>query len=395
MGAMRHAAKAKAVHKPRVGLNAHLLSLASSYRGAGLSRYIAGLVAYLPQADASSDYVALVGDKRVSTPGWERHVSPWRTAGVASRILWEQSLQAWTIRQAKLDLLHAPVYVGPLLSSCPVVATIHDLSFYLYPDLFRRGQRAYLQHLTRETAKRAAAVIAVSENTRADVIRILGLAPSSVHVIPNGLDESMKVLPEDQVAAWRRSKGLPDRFVLFVGTLEPRKNIPFLLQAYAALPRSEASLVIAGGKGWYYDEIYRTVEQLGLGDRVIFPGFVPQEELAWWYNAAIVFCYPSLYEGFGWPPLEAMACGTPVIVTRSSSLPEVVGDSGVIIEPGDVRGLSDAMSGLLTEPAQRRAWGVKGLARASAFSWWTTARQTAALYHQVLGVEGDESSHSA
>jgi len=200
----------------------------------------------------------------------------------------------------------------------------------------------------------------------------------------------MRVLPEEQVDAWRRSQGLGDGFILFVGTLEPRKNLPFLLQAYASLPQATLPLVIVGGKGWYYDAIYGTVESLGLRDRVIFPGFVPQSDLVWWYNAAKVFVYPSLYEGFGWPPLEAMACGTPVIVTRSSSLPEVVGDGGIMINPGDTQGLSEALAGLLADLEQRRMWSAKGLARAKAFSWQATALQTTRLYHQVLGVERDE-----
>ena len=381
-------------HRPRVGLNAHLLSLAASYRGAGLSRYIAGLVTHLPQVDASLDYVALVGDRRVPTPGWERRVSLWGTAGAVSRIVWEQSVQTWAARRARLDLLHVPVYVGPPFLSCPLVVTVHDLSFYLYPDLFRNGQRVYLQHFTRQTVRHAAAIIAVSENTRADVVRILGVAPSQVHVIPNGLDEGMQVLPEDQVKVWRHSRGLPDRFILFLGTLEPRKNVPFLLNAYALLSPSAPPLVIAGGKGWYYDAIYATVERLGLSQRVIFPGFVPQEDLAWWYNAAEIFVYPSLYEGFGWPPLEAMACGTPVIVSRSSSLPEVVGDAGVIVDPGDVQGLSDAINELLAEAEQRRAWRAKGLARAKGYSWWATASQTVMLYHKVLGAGLDEPPYS-
>jgi glycosyltransferase involved in cell wall biosynthesis len=383
------------MRRPRVGLNAHLLSLAASYRGAGLSRYIAGLIAHLPQVDASLDYVALVGDKRVFAVGWERRVSPWRTSEPVSRILWEQSLQTWTARRAGLDLLHVPVYVGPALAPCPLVVTVHDLSFYLYPELFRKGQRAYLQYFTRQTVRHAAAIVAVSENTCADIVRILGVSLSRVHVIPNGLDESMKPLPKEQVRAWRRSRGLPDRFVLFVGTLEPRKNLPLLLSAYARLPQSTPPLVIAGGKGWYYGAIDATVERLGLGERVIFPGFVPQEELAWWYNAAEVFVYPSLYEGFGWPPLEAMACGTPVIVSRSSSLPEVVGDAGMLVSPDDVQGLSEKIAELLAEPEERQAWRDKGLARAAAFSWRSTAHQTAMLYHQVLGIERNEPSCSA
>jgi len=381
--------------RPRVGLNAHLLSLTATYRGAGLSRYIAGLIAHLPRADSSLDYVAFVGDERVSAPGWERHVSLWHTANPAQRILWEQGAQSWAARRAGLDLLHVPVYVGPPVSPCPLVVTVHDLSFYLYPDLFRRGRRVYLQHLTRQTVQRARAIIAVSASTRADLVRILNVSPDRVCVIPNGLDESMKPLPSEQVGAWRRLRGLPDHFVLFVGTLEPRKNLPLLLGAYARLDRTAPPLVIAGGRGWYYDEVYASVKRLGLDKKVIFPGFVPQEELVYWYNAAEVFVYPSIYEGFGWPPLEAMACGTPVIVSRSSSLPEVVGEAGIMVDPYDEQGLSEQIAALLAEPERRCMWGARGLSRARAYSWQATAHQTARLYHEVLGAPFDEPSPSA
>lgn len=176
--------------------------------------------------------------------------------------------------------------------------------------------------------------------------------------------------------------------ILFLGTLEPRKNIVTLLEAYALLRRRKGfahRLVIAGGKGWYYKEIDAAVERLGLRGEVFFPGFVPQDELALWYAAADLFVYPALYEGFGLPPLEAMACGTPVVVSSASSLPEVVGDAGLLVDPHDPAALAQAMLAVLDDPARHQALRQAGLARASAFSWRAAAQGTAAVYHQILG----------
>jgi glycosyltransferase involved in cell wall biosynthesis len=373
---------------PRIGLNAHLLSLSATYRGAGVSHYIDSLLRYLPQADQSLNFLAFVGDESIALTGWERHVSCWHTARPPARILWEQSAQPWGAWRKKLDLLHVPVNVGPIIVPCPVVVTIHDLSFYLYPELFQPAQRTYLQHMTRQTVTRAARVIAISENTRADIVRILGVSEDQVAVIPLGLDAEMRpVAQREPIEALRQRRGLPEHMLLFLGTLEPRKNITTLLEAYALLRRQPGwvhRLVIAGGKGWYYDAIYATAERLGLRDDVLFAGFVPQEELPLWYNAAEVFVYPSLYEGFGWPTLEAMACGTPVVASNTSALPEVVGDAGLLVDPHDAQALATAIASVAQDPARAASLRQAGLARAQQYSWYDTAHKTCQLYHQVL-----------
>ena len=386
---------------PRIGLNAHLLSLDDSYRGAGVSRYIHSLLTYLPQVDDDSSYVAFLGPVgRIAAPphqeashhaGWDERVSRWRTHMPLARILWEQLVQPWAARRENLDLLHVPVYVGPVTSSCPIVVTIHDLSFYLYPDLLRPFNRTYLQNFTRRTVAHAEGIIAVSESTRNDIVRILGVPEEKVTVIPNGVGQEMHPINDrEQIAALRRRYDLPERMILFLGTLEPRKNIPTLLEAFGLLCRNHDAdhrLVVAGGKGWYYGEIYATAERLGLRNKVIFPGYIPQSQLALWYNAADLFVYPSLYEGFGLPPLEALACGTPAIVSDVSSLPEVVGEAGLVVNPLDAQALAEAMYSVLGNPARHRALREAGLLRAKAFSWRTTASKTAKLYHRIVGEE--------
>lgn len=375
--------------RPRIALNAHLLSADASFRGAGVSHYIESLLHHLPQVDAAAEYVALVRRGAPPAPGWRCRPAGWDTEHPAARIVWEQVAQPWRLLRERVDLLHAPVYVGPVVAPCPMVVTVHDLSFYLYPELLRRASRAYLQRMTRQSVARAAGIIAVSHATRHDLIQVLGVAPERVTVVHNGVDAVMRPITDDAaMAAFRRRRGLPERLILFVGTLEPRKNVPALLEAYALLRQRwsvDHRLVLAGGRGWGYDAIEAALTRLRLGpEDVILPGFVPQDELPLWYNAADLFVYPAIYEGFGIPPLEAMACGVPVMVSNRSSLPEVVGDAGVVVDPDDVEGMARTMHDILSHAERRSALRAAGLARAAALSWQETALKTALLYHRIL-----------
>lgn len=372
-----------------MGLNAHLLSLDEGYRAAGGSRYIYKLLEYLPDADPSLRYHAFLADEGVSLPGWAYHRTPWPTRRPAVRILWEQLAQPGEIRRLGLDLIHAPFCVGPLVLPCPLVLSIHDLSFFRYPQLFRPMNRHYLQPFTRLSARRADLIVASSESTRQDIIEILDVPGDRVVVVHLGVDANLApVADADRLAAFRQRRGLPERMILFLGTLEPRKNLPTLLAAYGRLcqrPGFAHRLVIAGGKGWYHGQIEATVQRLGLADRVLFPGFVPDDELALWYSAADLFVYPSLYEGFGLPVLEALACGTPVVTSDASSMPEAVGDAGLVVPPLDDVALAEAMGRLLEDHALAEDLRGRGLARAQALSWQRVARETSAIYHRVLG----------
>jgi glycosyltransferase involved in cell wall biosynthesis len=269
------------------------------------------------------------------------------------------------------------------------VITVHDLSFLRFPERFRPANRLYLSTLTRLSCRRARRVIAVSQATADEVVQLLDVPADCVDVVPHGVEHTRFCpLPPARVEAFRREKGLPERFVLFVGTLEPRKNLITLIEAFARLQaaRDRVHLVIAGGKGWYYQEVFKRVEELDLGKAVHWVGFVPGAELPLWYNAATVFVYPSLYEGFGMPLLEAMACGTPVIASATSSLPEVVGDAGFLVPPHDVTGLADNMERLLVDADWQVELSRRGRARASAFTWDATAQATVASYHRALAV---------
>ncbi|MGQ9489222.1 MAG: glycosyltransferase family 4 protein [Anaerolineae bacterium] len=375
-----------------MGLNAHLLSLTQSYRGAGINGYIYQLLRHLPQVERGEEAVAYVAflyepafrpsaGLQVQRSRWDTR-SPWR------RIVWEQTSLAASARH--LDLLHGLAFAAPLLAPCTTVVTVHDLSFMRFPDAFRRGNRIYLTLFTRLSTRRAARVIAVSESTRRDVIALCGVAPEQVVTIHNGVDTAFCPAEPAAVAAFRQAKGLPERFILFLGTLEPRKNLDILLHAYARLRArlgaGAPKLMIAGGKGWFYETVLAQVDALGLADDVYFPGYVAGDELPWWYRAAELFVYPSRFEGFGLPVLEAMACGTPVITTTSSSLPEVAGDAALLVDPDDVDGLTGALERLLTDASLRASLRQAGLQRAAQFSWARTAAETARLYRDVLGL---------
>jgi glycosyltransferase involved in cell wall biosynthesis len=205
-----------------------------------------------------------------------------------------------------------------------------------------------------------------------------------------GVDPRFHPLPAEALSAFRRRKGLPARFILFLGTIEPRKNVALLIDAFAQLIAtdpavgSDLHLVVAGAKGWYADDVFARAEASGIADRVHFPGYVPEEEKALWYGAASCFCYPSLYEGFGLPPLEAMACGVPVVTSNVSSLPEVVGDGGLTVPPDDSAALSAALRRVMADAALREELCQRGQARAAQFTWTQAARQTVDVYRRAL-----------
>lgn len=372
-----------------IGLNAHLLSLEGTYRAAGAHTYIRHLMDHLPGSDPLIRYTAFVGDRsyRPSNPILQTRLSRLPTVHPPVRILWEQFVQPWVLRRREIDLLHAMAFVGPVVSPCPLVVSILDLSFLHHPRAFRPANRLYLRLFTRVSASRARRIIAISEHTKADIIRCLGAAPERVDVVYCGVEERFRPLPDGDVLAFRQEKGLPADFLLSLATLEPRKNLALLLRAYARLPASGGSpppLILAGAKGWMYESLYSQVEKLGMSDSVRFQGYVHPDELPLWYNAATCFVYPSLYEGFGLPPLEAMACGTPVLSSKAASLPEVVGNAGLLLDPLDERAWAHGLARVLGAPELRRELAERGLNRAGLFSWGRAAEETVQVYHRAL-----------
>jgi len=373
-----------------IGINAHLLSLSQGYRNAGVGRYIYYVLRALAAREDGARYTVFCHDAPppgdpARSPHVRFAVSRLDTREPSRRILYEQAVLPWLL-PGRVDLLHAPVNVAPLLAAVPVVVTIHDLIFLVLPDRYLPAKRRYLETFTRLTMRVARHVIADSEHTRRDVIRLLGVPPGRVTAVPLGVSEHFRPPDAAALEEFRARHGLPERYLLYLGTLEPRKNLTTLLRAYARLRRRglDWPLVLAGPKGWLYEDIFRTIDALRLAEHVRLPGYVAYEEQPLWYGGATVFVYPSTYEGFGLPVLEAMACGTPVVTSTASSLPEAAGDAALLVECRDEEALAQAIERLAGDAALRADVVRRGGVRAVQFPWSRTAAETVRVYARVL-----------
>ncbi len=369
-----------------VGINAQIVTFKAGYRQAGISRFTEQMIRALQRRDTGDRYSVFLNETArggfSDSASMRFHYTRLPTIKPVARILWEQMVLP--LLASRLDVLHCPVNVLPMALPCPAVLTIHDLTFLRFPERFRTERRRYLAAMTAFSARRARLIMADSGSTKQDVMELLKVPAERIEVVYPGVDEDFHPLPPEEVERFRLSAGLPEEFVLYVGTLEPRKNVVTLVQAYGLLYSGgliRCPLVVGGGRGWMFDDIFAEVERNDLLDQVIFAGYIDPENLPRWYAAATVFVYPSLYEGFGLPALEAMACGTPVIVSNASSLPEVVGDAGIQVDPRRADELADALAEVLQSNAKREQMRAAGLARASSFTWDRAAGQITRVYH--------------
>jgi glycosyltransferase involved in cell wall biosynthesis len=296
-----------------------------------------------------------------------------------------------------VDIFHSTDFVLPPVRQARTILTVHDLTFMRLPECAEAGLRAYLNKVVPRSIERADLVLADSHSTKNDLIELLGVSPDKIEVVYAGVERRFRPM-EGEIALQRVRKryGLDFHFILSLGTLEPRKNFTGLIEAYALMRGNRADfhtcqgmgdrglkLVIAGGKGWLYDGVFARVEELGLENEVIFPGFVADEDLPALYSLAELFVFPSLYEGFGLPPLEAMACGTPVVISDRPSLPEVVGEAGLMVEATDGQELARAMEQVLTDENLRREMREKGLKQAEKFTWEAAAGKLLDVYGRL------------
>jgi glycosyltransferase involved in cell wall biosynthesis len=371
-----------------IALNAQLLSFAETYRSGGISRVIYHLLAELGRDGRGHTFDVFV-PTAPTTNGWGKlnfHPSGSRTVSPAVRIAWEQTVLPRELGGLKPrpDLLHGMAYALPVAWAGPGVVTIYDLSFLRFPKAFNLTNRIYLTATTRATARRARRILTISEHARRDIVRLLSVPEQRVDVTYPAAEDRYRLLPAQKVESFRVARGLPETFVFAVGTLEPRKNLVGLLHAYARLRAPRAPLYVAGGTGWQFSPIFDTVQRLGLQDDVHILGFVPEDELPLWYNAARLFAFPSLYEGFGLPVLEAMACGTPVVTSTAASLPEVAGQAAVLIPPEDTNRLAHEMERVLDDPQRQMEMRAAGRIQASRFSWRAMTDQTIASYEHAV-----------
>jgi glycosyltransferase involved in cell wall biosynthesis len=298
-------------------------------------------------------------------------------------------------RRYRLDVIHDPNGIAPFLgprAGARRVVTIHDAFSYVYPDSHNWLDNWRYHHQLHFAVRRADTVITVSECSRHDLIRYLGLDGEQVHVIAEGVDPRFKPIVHNfERQAVLTRYGIKPPYLLYVGGINARKNIARLFEAYARLQERhpDVTLVIGGKRQWQTGQIDATIRRLNLANHVHFTGYVDDRDLPALYSAAELFVFPSLYEGFGLPPLEAMACRTPVVTSNVSSLPEVVGDAALVVDPYDVGGLAAAIERALTEMALRADLRRRGLERADDFTWERTARETLAVYQQMLNREAD------
>lgn len=289
-----------------------------------------------------------------------------------------------------LDVLHAPDFVLPPTRRARTLVTAHDLSFLIHPEWFTPSLQRYLTRVVPRNLRRANLVLAVSHNTRNDLARLVGIPHERIVTIHHGVSSRFQPLHPTTTEPTRQQLGLPEHFLLFVGTLEPRKNLVRLIEAFHYLvtiwhsnhPHQPCPhLVLAGRKGWLYDDIFATVKDYHLESRVFFPGFIDDDTLPTLYNLADVFVYPSLYEGFGLPVVEAMACGTPTVTAATSSLPEVAGNAAILVDPTDSRAIARGIGKAIE---QRELLQDRARKQAQRFTWDQAARALLACYFRVL-----------
>lgn len=364
----------------RIGIDARLVF----YHQAGIGQYILRLTNALAALDRENEYLLFQSRKDstrlVDAPNFHR-----RDLWTPSHHQIERVAMSVEMLPHSLDVFHSPDFIPPHKLRAPSVITVHDLAFLLYPRFLTPAAARYYGQI--DPASRSAAhIIAVSQSTKRDITRLLGVPEERVSVIYEAAHSDTRPLNREQARAQVKEKfGVEGDFILFVSTIEPRKNLPTLLAAYSKLRdtyKSKAHLVVAGHKGWLTDEVDQAIEKYNLYD-VCFLGSVPTQELAYLYNAARVLAFPSFYEGFGLPPLEAMASGTPVIASNVSSLPEVVGDAGLLQDPNDVEAWTVALHRVLTDNELHAELSAKSLIRASTFSWERAARETLDVYRKV------------
>lgn len=362
----------------RVAVDARLVT----YQRAGIGNYVLSLLDGMRSTPAPPEIEVLVSRKdsdiAAALPGIRR-----RRCWTPPHHRFEQLALAIEIAPIRCDVYHAPDFIPPFLRRVPAVVTVHDLAFLRLPGLLTDQSRRYYGQIGR-AVQSATRIIAVSEATRRDLIELVGAPAGRIDLVYEAADRRYRRSADDEIARARSAHGLPDEYFLFVGTREPRKNLPRLLAAYArAQAPGRPDLAIVGRRGWLADDLADQAHALGIANRVHFLGGLPPEQIVPLYSGAVGLVFPSLYEGFGLPAVEAMACGTPVIASTAGSLPEIVGSAGLLVDPFDIDALADAMIRLWREHDLRAELGTRGLARAGLFSWERAAAETIDVYRRA------------
>ncbi len=362
------------------------LSIRCNYGGIGV--YARNLIRALSRIDKNNRYILFLNpenytDFRIEQENFENILVK---APFKKYYIWEQIYLPFVVRKKQIDIIHGPRCVLPLLCKIKSVVTIHDLAFLFFPEVMKFNLLNYWSVFVKRSALKADHIISVSESTRKDIIRLFNIAEHKITITHEACNNRFKRI-EDESALNRISQkyDLPERFILYIGTIEPRKNLNVLLEAMDILKKKTLNikLVIVGKKGWLYAGFYDTLQRLGLENNVIFTGYVPTEDLPGIYNLAEVFVYPPKYEGFGLPLLEAMSCGVPVIASNISSIPEVLGGAGILVRPDEPIEFARKIYELLTDKEVSAKLSSRGFERIKCFSWEKVAKETLKVYERV------------
>jgi glycosyltransferase involved in cell wall biosynthesis len=371
----------------RIAIDAHSVGTGLG----GNESYATNLIEALAEIDADNRYTLYVTRREAV----ERFSNRWPNFVVRATLPHTPFVRipltlSAELRRNPVDVLHVQ-FTAPPFAPCPVVVSIHDLSFEHLPQTFKRRSRMQLRMTVRRSARKAAQVVALSEYVRSDIITTYGISPEKVNVIP--LAAPSYFGPIDDAAELQRVKqiyGIDSDYILTVGSIQPRKNLSRLIAAYSSLHGAQREgklpqLVLVGKCAWLYDETLRAIKESEVSNSIVLTGYVPEADLPALYSGALCFVYPSYFEGFGLPPLEAMKCGAPVIVSNKTSLTEVVGQAGILVNPFDVNEIASALEKVISNSNLRSELRVKGFERARLFDWRETARQTLAVYKKAAG----------
>lgn len=358
----------------------------------GIGRYLYNLVHALQEVDQCNEYYLFLQNDDVD--GFDITAKNFHCVPVDSRILrktyirilWEQLVLPFKIRKLGVDLMHSPYFTMPYLSRVKKITTFHDMTYFIFPEVHTPLKREMFKGYVRLSAKNADAVLAISENTKLDIIKYTNLRDEIIHVTPLGVD--WRFYEEYSIdTELIKSYGINGEYFLYVGTIEPRKNILRLIKAYQSLDESvkrKYKLVIAGKKGWMYDEIFEYLQQNKLEEYVHFTGFVKDEHLPVLYKGAKLFLYVSIYEGFGIPVIEGMACGVPTITSDTSSMKEIAGDAAIKVDPHNEEEIKNAILKLLNNKELYDSLIEKGKERAKIYNWRQCAEKTVQAYESVM-----------
>ncbi len=364
----------------RVAVDAHAIG----QRLTGNEVYVRSLIGRFPRLDSDAEFITYIASREAVSWLPPSMKLRWVSKNPFLRLGGELSAK---LRSDRPDLVHVQ-YTAPLFCPVPIVVTIHDVSFMEHPEFLPAPRALQLQISTRHTLKRAARIITISEFSRQHIARVFHVDPDVIAVTPLAAQESFRVMNRELAARMVRERfGIDRPYLLHVGDLHPRKNQIGLIRAFRELlashPQLPHQLVLAGKHTWFASKILDEVRRSGLEDRIVIPGFVEDEFLPALYNAAEVFVFPSFYEGFGLPVVEAMACGRPIVCSSATALPEVVDGAGLFFDPHNVGDQTRALRDILVDPELSRRMERKSLQRAAFYNWRETARQTLDVYHEV------------